>query len=144
MGDRVSVTCTGAFELPIPAERAIEFFTPEGERDWAEGWDPSYPDSDADRAAAGTAFSTRGHHGELLWLITASDDRSKAYARFDPRGIVAAIEVACTPASDASTKVEVSYRLTAFHDAARAEIEEFAAGYDAYLGAWKRAIEALL
>jgi hypothetical protein len=140
----VSVKCSGSFELPIDGRRAIELFTPEGERGWVEGWDPRYPDPAADRAAAGTAFVTRGEYGDLFWLITASEAASKSYARFDPRGIVAAIEVVCTPVSEAATRVDVSYTLTALHRAAEDEVAQFASGYDAYLAAWKRAIEAVL
>jgi hypothetical protein len=144
VGDPASVICRGAFELSVPAERAIGLFTPEDERLWAEGWDPRYPDPDAEPTAAGTAFTTTGEHGALFWLITGSEALSKSYARFDPRGIVALIEVACTPAPEGSTRVEVTYRLTAVHDAARAEIADFEGGYDAYLTAWKRAIEPVL
>jgi hypothetical protein len=140
----VRVNCSGSFELAIDARRAVELFTPEGERLWVEGWSPRYPDPDADRAAAGTAFATRGEHGDLFWLITASEDSSKSYARFDPRGIVAAIDVVCTPLVGVATRVDVSYRLTAFHEPAEDEIARFAAGYEGYLASWKRAIDAVL
>jgi hypothetical protein len=142
--DRVSATCCGAFEIAIDAAHAIELFTPEGERRWVEGWEPHYPDPDRDRRAAGTAFVTRSEDGERFWLITAAAESSMAYSRFDPRGIVAAIEVVCTPVSDAVTRVDVSYTLTALNRAAEADIAEFAAGYDGYLAGWKRAIEAVL
>jgi hypothetical protein len=144
VGDPVSVTCRGSFEVSIDADRAIELFTPEGERAWAEGWDPRYPDPDADLQAAGTAFTTRGAHGQLLWLITAAGDSAISYARFDPRGIVGAIEVGCAPVSGGATRVEVTYRLTAAHEAVRAELAEFARSYDDYLASWRLAIEATL
>ena len=38
-----AVTCVASFALNLPSERALGLFTPEGERDWVDGWDPAYP-----------------------------------------------------------------------------------------------------
>jgi hypothetical protein len=37
------VVCCGIVRVALPPERALRYFTPEGERAWAPGWDPAYP-----------------------------------------------------------------------------------------------------
>ena len=142
--DRTSVTCTGTFEIPIAAERAGELFTPEGEREWVESWDPRYPDPGADPAAPGTVFVTDRHGAEVIWVITAAEPAAMRYARFDSNGILATVEVAWEPAAEASTRVEVTYRMTAMRESARAELTGFADTYESYLRSWAEAIAAAL
>jgi hypothetical protein len=43
----------------LPPEQALALFTAEGERRWAEGWDPQYPEPGR-REGTGAAFTT-GH-----------------------------------------------------------------------------------
>ena len=140
----VSVTCRGGFEIPLAAERAARLFTPEGEREWVDGWDPAYPDPDADREAVGTVFLTSAHGSEIRWVITAAEPMVKRYARFDPRGIVAVIEVELADADAGGARVEVTYRMTALDESARGELAEFEAGYDEYMEEWRTAIGSFL
>jgi hypothetical protein len=139
-GGLASITCHGAFEIPVRVERAGELFTPEGERAWVEGWDPHYPNPEADRSAAGTVFVTDRHGTETTWVITAVERSAIRYARFDARGIVAAVEVDWAATSPEATRVEVVYRLTAVNESVRSELASFAANYDAYLASWREAI----
>jgi hypothetical protein len=139
-----SVTCSGAFELALGPERAGELFTPEGERSWVEGWDPRYPDPDADRTAPGTVFVTDREGAEVVWVITARERAAMRYARFDQRGTFATVEVEWEPISERSTRVEVTYRSTAIRESGRAELARFAAAYDEHLRSWREAIEASL
>jgi hypothetical protein len=142
--DPVSVTCSGTFELALAAERAGELFTPEGERRWVDGWDPRYPDPDADRTAPGTVFVTDRDGAEVAWVITARERAAMRYARFDERGTFATVDVEWEPISEGSTRVEVVYRSTAIRESGRAELARFAAAYDEYLRAWREAIETSL
>jgi hypothetical protein len=135
-----SVTCRGSFELALAAEGAGELFTPEGERSWVEGWDPRYPDPDADRTAPGTVFVTDREGAEVIWVITARERSAMRYARFDERGTLATVEVEWEPASRDSTRVEVAYRSTAIREPGRAELARFAEGYDRMLASWEAEI----
>jgi hypothetical protein len=141
---RRSLTCTGSFRLDLDPGEAIRLFTPEGERAWVEGWDPAYPDPDADPDAPGTVFLTAGEGGERTqWMIVAAGADERRYARFDPRGLAALVEVRCA-AGAGGTRVEVTYSLTALAEDAEAHLAAFAAGYDAYLESWREAIEAAI
>jgi hypothetical protein len=65
----------GSFDLDTSADRALLFFTPEGERAWVKGWDPKpvYPPQ------TGVAFETNAvfrvdQDGELsLWTIVEAN-----------------------------------------------------------------------
>lgn len=67
----------GSFELDASADRAFEFFTPEGERAWVNGWDPKpvYPPQAAVAFQPNSVF--RLDHGEehSLWTILEADLR---------------------------------------------------------------------
>ncbi|HEY3001395.1 MAG TPA: hypothetical protein VGJ44_03520, partial [Kribbellaceae bacterium] len=57
------VRLTGRITIDAPPDEAYRLFTPEGERAWAAGWDPSYPVPATDDTAPGTVFET-GAQGE--------------------------------------------------------------------------------
>jgi hypothetical protein len=139
-----TIICSGAFEIPVAAGDAGELFTPEGERAWAEDWDPRYPDRGSDAVTPGTVFVTDRQGAEAVWVITSVESDSIAYARFDPRGVMGTIEVAWTALEAARTRVEVVYRSTATGEEMRPELAHFAAHYDAYLEHWRLAIESAL
>lgn len=73
------VVRVGSFELDMNADKALQLFTPEGERAWVKGWDPKpvYP------AQAGVAFQTnavfRVDEGteRSLWTIVEADLRAR-------------------------------------------------------------------
>jgi hypothetical protein len=139
-----SIACRGAFELAIPADRAGGLFTPEGERSWAEHWDPRYPDLDARRVEPGTVFVTDRQGSEAAWVITAVGESQIGYARFDPRGVMGTVEVAWEALSPERTRVDVVYRSTATDESMRPELARFEAHYDEYMEHWRQAIEAAL
>src|SRR5438270_7773224 len=51
----------------LPREQALALFTPEGERRWAEGWDPQYPEPGR-RKGPGAVFTTRHGGHETTWI----------------------------------------------------------------------------
>ena len=59
---------TGTVHVALPAREAIGLFTPEGEREWAPGWDPIY-DSDRPGEAPGTTFITTTGGVQTIWII---------------------------------------------------------------------------
>ena len=139
-----SITCNGSFEIPVPADRAGELFTPEGERAWAEDWEPRYPGRAGTAVEPGTVFVTDRQGSEAVWVITAVADAAISYARFDPRGVMGTIEVAWEAVSDEQTRVNVVYRSTATEAAMRPELKRFEAHYDMYMEHWREAIAASL
>lgn len=65
----------GSFELEINADKALQFFTPEGERAWVKGWNPKpvYPPQ-ADVAFQRNAVFRLDEGSERsLWTILEAD-----------------------------------------------------------------------
>ena len=131
------VRCTGTVRLPPGLAAPLGLFTPEGERAWAAGWDPSYPAPAEDDGEPGTVFQTRHGAHPGTWIVASRDPgRSVRYAR-----VVAdqdAGTVSVTLASE--TEVTVSYDLTALSDSGAAHLTQFAANYPKFLQHWEQAI----
>src|SRR5262245_3621653 len=53
------VVCTGTVRVELPPRRAIELFTPSGERTWVEGWDPVFPAGEGEGETAPGSVSPR-------------------------------------------------------------------------------------
>jgi hypothetical protein len=126
---------SGTVRVARPPDEAMELFTARGERRWVDGWEPRFPAGD-EREDRGAVWLTEG----TTWVIAARDDRSATYARVSPGVSAGLVDVACEPDGDAGTLAHVTYDLTALDDATAAELERFAAGFDAFLAEWERAI----
>jgi hypothetical protein len=138
------IVCRGTVHVALPPDRALPLFTPRGERAWAEGWAPVFPAEDADDTAPGTVFVTDGHDGgQAIWVVAHRAERTMRYARVIPGRWAGAVEVRCEPAG-ARTAAEVIYDLTALDPAQCYRLQEFAAGYAAFLGKWEQEIAAAL
>jgi hypothetical protein len=137
----MTVELTGEVLVDLPPQRAYACFTPEGERAWAGGhWDPRYPAGLADDTEVGTVFVT----GATTWIVLdAEPGRFVRYARTTPgdRAGLVSVSLAGTPEQ---TRATVTYTLTALSDDAQAGLDEFAAGYPAFLASWQEAIAASL
>lgn len=107
-------TATGQFELPIPASEAIGYFTPEGERSWAPGWNPTYPTGEVSEDT-GTVFVTSHGDTPTHWVIQGIDRQANTSAN----SIVTigqragTIQVRCNNLPDGGCRVDVEYRMTA-------------------------------
>ena len=123
------ISCRGTVRVPLPPDEAIELFTPEGERRWVAGWDPSYPGGDE------AVFLT----GATTWVTVERGDHVRRYARVTPGVQAGTVSVRCEPDGD-HTIATVGYELTAL--SAAAELEAFAAGYDDFLAGWEPEIAA--
>ena len=126
---------TGEVRVALPPDRAIRAFTAEGEREWAPGWAPEYPDGDAD--APGTVFTTAAHGVHTIWLILERTPLTAAYARVTPGVSAGTVSVALHPDGE-HTLAEVTYDLTSL--GADAELERFAEGFDEMMATWERLI----
>jgi hypothetical protein len=135
---------SGTLHVPLPPDEAFRLFTPRGEEDWVPGWKPEFPVPAVDDSAPGTVFETDAHGTRTTWLVVDRDrPRRVAYARITP-GVRAALVTVELAADGIGSAVTVTYALTALSDAARPGLDEFAAGYDAYLASWREWIEAWL
>ncbi len=134
----------GTFRVQLPRARAIELFTPSGERRWAHGWDPSFPAPADDETEPGTVFVTDSH-GPLTWVVVGRErNRSIRYAVLAPKTRAGTVEVVCADDGTAATIATVNYDMTALSDTGDRWLAEFAAGYDAYLDHWRHAIAVVL
>jgi hypothetical protein len=130
--------------VPLPAEEAFQLFTPRGEREWAHGWDPTFPAPTSDDSEPGTVFETDARGQRATWLVT---DRVRgkriAYAQVIPGDRAGSITVSLH-ATEAGSEVEVVYELTPLSEAGAHHLNQFADGYGDYLRSWQDAIAACL
>ena len=134
---------TAEITVSLPSEQAITLFTPEGERRWADGWDPRYPQRDR-REGPGTVFITSHGAHQTTWVMVDHGPMGVRYARVT-EGMTAgtvAVDVVATP--ERSTHVRVTYDLTALTPAGDVWLESFNADYEDAIGEWATEIAAAL
>lgn len=138
---------THGFTLPLARDEAFPLFTPEGEKRWADGWAPRYPDGSDGRPRAGLTFTTGEGDAVTLWMMTRHDPGAGLveYARFTPGSRVATVRVECRPCEGARTRVQVSYSFTGLDDAGNDYIRKMDdAAFRDYVDSWESAIAATL
>jgi MOSC domain-containing protein YiiM len=115
---RLRVSRTGVLHVGLPVADAFPFFTPDGERLWVPGWDPEYLHPQSGEQGAGAIFETTHNHEHTLWLVLRlSPDAGVAeYARITPGSRRGIVRVSAEPAGPSSTRVTVTYDLTAISD----------------------------
>jgi hypothetical protein len=141
------VSRTGTFALPLPVADAFPLFSAEGERRWVPGWDPEYLHPTEPSNEAGTVFRTRHGGDETVWLVLTYDPvaATAEYARFTPGSRAGTVQVRCAPLGERSTRVEVSYALTALTPSGNALLEALTpAAYAAMLEEWRSRIHLAL
>lgn len=130
--------------VALPVEEAFQLFTPHGEREWADGWDPTFPAPSADDSEPGTVFETDAHGHRCTWLVThRTRGRRIAYAQVIPGERAGSVTVTLA-ASGGGSEVEVVYELTPLSEAGADHLKHFADGYREYLRSWQDAIAACL
>ena len=135
--------CAGRIRVPLPPVEAFWLFTPRGEREWAQGWDPLFPVPCPDDAEPGTVFVTDAHGQRTTWVVTDRQSPTRiSYASVRPER--AGTVTVTVNSRDEQSEVEVVYDLTSLTTAANAELERFADGYVAFLQSWEHHIVAAL
>lgn len=117
----------------------MELFTAEGERRWAEGWDPQYPAADR-REGPGAVFTT-GHGGhQTTWIMVDHGPERIRYARVTDGMTAGTVAVEVVGSGERSTRVRVTYDLTALSSAGESWLDAFDADYDTAIGGWSTEI----
>jgi polyketide cyclase/dehydrase/lipid transport protein len=136
------MTLVGNLHVSLPVREAFRLFTARGEREWVDGWDPSFPDHVEDDASVGTVFVTAagGHHA--TWVVVDRDgDRRIRYARVVTGRDAGTVEVELAPDGDGSA-VTVTYQLTALTVAGKGWLDKFVDGYPEFMKSWETALAA--
>jgi hypothetical protein len=129
--------------VELPLEQAMALFTPEGERRWAHGWDPQYPQ--ADRREGPGAVLTTGHGGhQTTWIMVDHAPASVRYARVTQDMTAGTVAVEVVGSREHSTQVRVTYDLTALTSHGEGWLDAFDAGYEAAIGGWSTEIADVL
>ncbi len=146
---KLQIVREGSFELNTTADKSLPFFTPEGERAWAEGWDPQpvYP------AQKEVAFETNavfrlghGEHESIWTILKASPEEHVAeyvYVVLGER--VSRVRVEIEPLAGSRCRVRVRYVHTALSEKGQhfiAAVTEEA--YAQKMLDWQRMVGALI
>lgn len=130
--------------VALAPEDAFHLFTPSGEREWADGWEPRFPAPTSDDSEPGTVFETDAHGHRTTWLVTERIRGKRiAYVQVIPGDRAGRITVTLD-ATGGESQVEVTYELTPLSPAGAHRLERFADGYGEYLGSWQDAIAECL
>ena len=131
---------TGTVFVGLPAKEAFALFTPDGERAWAKGWEPRFPNPDGEETEPGTVFLTSHSGSESIWTVTECEAGvSIGYAVTTPGERGGLVKVVCEPGPN-GTRATVTYDLTALSAEANEGVRRFAAGYPTFLDHWERSI----
>ena len=138
------VTTRRCAELTVaaPLSAAMTLFTAEGERRWADGWDPSYPAPER-REGAGAVFATAHGVTETTWVMVEHERDRVAYARVTPGVCAGTVSVQALGSHDDHTRVRVTYDLTALSAEGEAWLAEFDDGFAGHIAGWEVAIAAM-
>jgi hypothetical protein len=142
----VRVARSHSFMLARSLENAFPLFTPEGEREWAPGWDPAYLYPRDGRAEPGMVFTT-AHGGEsTLWTMTRYEPANGVveYFRATPGARAARVLVQCAALDASRTRVTVIYEFTGLSESGNAWIREMnETKYGEFIESWRKAIETM-
>ena len=134
---------THRITLPLPADEALELFTPEGERLWIADWRPRYHYPANGETIEGMVFLT-GEGSELTYwtMMDFVIVRHRVrYSRVTPGSRSTIVEVVCIPGGDRQCQAEVSYALTGLSEEGNTAIDGFVGDvYVAMIESWREKI----
>ena len=132
----------GTFRVNQPLAQAFTFFSPEGERRWVAGWEPTYLHPPAPSTEPGTVFETHHNNEHTLWLVLryAPADGAAEYVRITPGSRIGLVTVRAAERGG-GTDVEVRYSMTSLSDAGAKALEATTeAAFAATLREWEASI----
>ena len=136
-----TVLRTTEITVDLPPQQAMELFTAEGERRWVDGWDPQYPDADR-REGPGAVFTTEHGGHQTTWIMVDHSPKSVRYARVTQGMTAGTVAVDVVESDEHSTRVRVTYDLTALSSPGETWLDAFDADYDTAIGGWATEIAA--
>jgi polyketide cyclase/dehydrase/lipid transport protein len=136
-----TVLRTTEITVDLPPQQAMELFTAEGERRWVDGWDSQYPDADR-REGPGAVFTTEHAGHQTTWIMVDHGPESVRYARVTHGMTAGTVAVDVVESDEHSTRVRVTYDLTALSSAGESWLDAFDADYDSAIGGWATEIAA--
>jgi hypothetical protein len=146
--DRVrQVSRSGNFELACDADTAFPLFSPEGERHWVAGWNPTPVFPDTIEFACDTVFRTGSGDEEAVWTIIEADWQTHRaeYVRVASQSHSARIVVKVEPLEAGRSKATVTYTITAFGKNSADLLAAFAEeAYATKMHDWQKQISAYL
>jgi len=138
------VRLAGEIEVALPPDQAFGLFTPSGEREWAEGWDPVFLAPGADETEPGTVFTTAHGERRATWTVVGREAPiAISYVTLTPGERVGLVTVRLRPSATGSI-AGVGYDLTALAPEANPGLQTFADHYPHFLEHWQDAIAAAL
>lgn len=139
----VSVKRSAEIVVELPRRHAMALFTPEGERDWAGDWDPHYPDPRR-REGPGAVFTTEHGSHHTTWVMVDHRRDGVRYARVTHGMTAGTVAVDVLGSNEQTTRVRVTYDLTALSAAGETRLDTFDAHYDTEIASWATEIAAAL
>ena len=121
--------------VALPPDEAIALFTAEGERRWADGWDPQYPQPDR-RDGPGAVFSTAHGSRETTWIMVDHRPDTFRYARVTHGMTAGTVAVDVVGSHNDATRLRVTYDLTPLTAAGEAWLAVFEVEYDDEIASW--------
>ena len=131
----ITIRRTAEITVTLPREQAMALFTAEGERLWAEGWDPRYPEP-ARRDGSGAVFTTAHGAHPSTWIMVDHQPELVRYARVTNELTAGTVAVEVLASDDDATRLAVTYDLTALSSAGEQWLTEFDRDYDTEIASW--------
>ena len=134
-GMPITLCRTTEITVGLPREPAVGLFTAEGERRWADGWEPRYPEPTR-RDGPGAVFTTAHGHHQTTWIMVDHRSDGVRYARVTDGLTAGTVAVDVLSSDDHTTRVRVTYDLTALGTAGEEWLAAFEAHYEAEIASW--------
>jgi hypothetical protein len=126
---------TAEITVALPVEQAMALFTAEGERQWTDGWEPHYPEP-ARRDGPGAVFTTAHGGHQTTWIMVDHRPDCVRYARVTHGVTAGTVAVEVLSSDDHSTRLSVTYDLTALSTAGETWLAAFDTDYDTEIASW--------
>ena len=133
-----------ALTVELPLTEAFDYFTPEGERAWAKGWEPKYLYPPDGELVLGLVFTTGEEAESTIWMMTRFEPPNLVeYQRVTPGSRTGQVLVQCSPLSERRTRATVMYTLTALSEDGNRVLREMDhARFGDFIASWEEAIAA--
>lgn len=139
----------GSFELNTTADKALQFFTPEGERAWVDGWDPQpvYPAQKAVAFETNAVFRLGHGNEQSIWTIlkASAEEHVAEYVYVVEGERVSRVRVEIEPLAGGRCRVHVRYVHTAISEKGMNFISTVTEeAYVRKMGDWQRMVSAVI